>query len=627
LLTGRLPYRGTEDVPVGIQHINAPVPQLPPPLADYQGLVDSLMAKAPAARPVDGAQVARRIEAMQAGATPMSTPTVALPPTPLPDPRSGAKWLRLAVAATLLVVAVGLLWRYLPAPAPESGEIAQYPATATARAADIATKASESSIAVLPLRNEGGAAEDVYFSDGLSEDLITALGQLEGVRVISRNSSFRFRDASEASERIASQLGVAYLVEGSVRRAGDAVRMNISLVRASDGSTAWSQRFDRPYRDVFALQDEIVGEVTRALGARLRSAPLPANVFDRRSGGGPVSGGGARAAQRDKPPSGNMAAYEALLRGNHELEAHTDEGAAAAIKRFEQAIRLDPAYARAWASLAVARYQLANFYIVDLKARSQLNEASVQAASTALRLDPNLASAHLATGLVLQAIRRDFAAAEPALRRAAELAPQDPAVLSQLATLVQQRGGFDEAEAIARRALAADPLSAEAHHQLARILSSMTRYAEAEAEFQRCVELRPQGSMAHANIAIARALDGRGEAAVSAAREEVDPFWRDYALALAYFSAGRRAQADAALDSLVRHHSEDAPFQIAIVHAHRGEVDAMFQWLERAYATGDSGVTEVRESPFFRRFHADPRFQSFCRNVGLPAPSANATGA
>jgi serine/threonine-protein kinase len=579
------------------------------------------MAKAPAARPADGAELARRIEALQAGATPVSAPTLALSSqsTPAPGPRRAAKWVGLTVAATVLAVIAGLLWRYLPAPEHSAPVVAPAPADA-ARAAG---KSSESSIAVLPLRNEGGAAEDVYFSDGLSEDLITALGQLEGVRVISRNSSFRFRDANEASERIAGQLGVDYLVEGSVRRGGDAVRLNISLVRANDGSTAWSQRFDRPYRDLFALQDEIVDEVTRALGSRLRVAPVP-DVFDRKSGGGgSVIAAGSVAAQRDKPPSGNMAAYEALLRGNHELVARNRASAGAAIARYEEAVRLDPDYARAWAQLALARYALANFYEVEVGLRGRLNAASTEAAKTALRLDPQLAQAHQAMAVVLRGVDRDFAGAEREQRRALELAPQDPAILARLASLLSERGQLEEALATARRAVLADPLSAPAHELLGRVLFTMRRYRESESALLESVRLRPQGAVVRATIAVVRVFDGRLPEALDIARQEVDPFWRTYALAVVHDAAGRTRESAPLLARLEREHSDDAAFQIAEIYARRGDRDRAFRWLERALQVGDAGVVGTRSDPFFASLAGDPRFEDFCRRAGLPPPPGN----
>jgi serine/threonine protein kinase/tetratricopeptide (TPR) repeat protein len=619
LLTGRLPYRGTADVPVGIQHINAPIPQLPPQLATSPGLVDLLLAKSPAARPADGAELARRIEALQAGATPLSTPTLALSShSTLPaSPRRAAKWVGPGLAVLALVVLAGLLWPHLPVPERRSADAAQAPVAAT-RAAD---KSSESSIAVLPLRNEGGEAEDVYFSDGLSEDLITALGQLEGVRVISRNSSFRFRDANEASERIAGQLGVAYLVEGSVRRAGDAVRLNISLVRGSDGSTAWSQRFDRPYRDLFALQDEIVEEVTRALGARLRSAPLPADVFDRKSGGGPAAFAEPSRPQRDKPPSGNIAAYEAFLRGNHELERRNEAGTTAAIAHYREAVQIDPAYATAWAMLGIARYSLGNFYSVTPSQRTRLNSESEEAAANALRLDPESARARHARGLVRLALHRDLAGAEKELRRALELAPQDAGILSLLAGLLGQAGRVEEALPIAREAIAADPLSADAHYGYARTLQAAARYKDAESEYLKVLALRPESSAAHAFIALVRAVDGRPAAAIAAAKAEPDPFWRDYALAIAYRAAGRPVEADALLAKLEREHAGDAAFQIAELHAQRGDRAGLFRWLEVARTSGDGGVVEALGAPLFFPYHDDPRFAEFCRKIGLPAPT------
>ncbi len=191
------------------------------------------------------------------------------------------------------------------------------------------------SIAVLPLANESGEASQQYFSDGISEDLITALSQFPGLKVIGRTSSFQFRDSKEDSRSIGAKLGVAHLLEGSVRKSGDMIRVSAELIDTADGSTQWSERYDRPYKDLFALQDEI----TRAVAGALKAKLLP---------------GEHAAAQSDRPPSGSLEAYNALLQGRFYFPRHTEADIRRAIESYTQATQLDPRYALAWSGLSQA---------------------------------------------------------------------------------------------------------------------------------------------------------------------------------------------------------------------------------------------------------------------------------
>jgi TolB-like protein len=192
----------------------------------------------------------------------------------------------------------------------------------------------EKSIAVLPLANESGEKDEQYFSDGLSEDLITALSQFAGLKVIGRSSSFQFRDSKESSGTIGAKLGVAHLLEGSVRRAADMVRISAELVSATDGSTVWSQHYDRPYKDLFKLQDDITTAVASALKTKLLNAP-------------------DATAQSDRPPSGNLEAYNAYLQGQFHFARDTETDYRKAIESYKAAIALDPKYALAYAALSL----------------------------------------------------------------------------------------------------------------------------------------------------------------------------------------------------------------------------------------------------------------------------------
>jgi TolB-like protein len=460
---------------------------------------------------------------------------------------------------------------------------------------------SDTSIAVLPLHNESGDPNDQYFSDGLSEDLITALAQFQGLKVIARDSAFRFRDTGEDSKAIGAKLGVAHLLQGSVRRAGGVVRISANLVKAADGSTLWSQRYDRPYRDLFALQDEITKAVSGALQARLLAS-------DR------------AAIQSEHPASGNVAAYDAVLQGNFYLDHRTDADTRKAIGYYEQATVQDPAYAFAWARLAIARNTLLVVYSPTPAERPQLVAATRAASATALKLDDTLAEAHSAQGWVLQTLDRDLRSAALSLQRAVRLAPQSSFAVHRLATLQATRGRLDEAVVIERQAITLNPLSSPAHYNLGLDLAALKRYPEAEASFRKAIELQPLGAQNHAFLAIVQLLQGQAAAALASAQEESDPFWRTWALALVQGANGDHAASDAALKQLIAEDADDGGMQIAIVYAYRQQPDKMFEWLDRALAAGDGGVTELYHSPFVDRYQDDPRFAALCRKIGLPTP-------
>lgn len=457
----------------------------------------------------------------------------------------------------------------------------------------------EQSIAVLPLANEGGNPGDQYFSDGLSEDMITALSQLDGLKVISRNSSFQFRDSREPSASIGHKLGVAHLLEGSVRRAGDTVRISASLVKAADGTTVWSQRFDRPYRELFALQDEITRAVSGALEVRL----LPQ---------------AAGAAQSDRPPSGDLAAYDAVLQGNFHYaqgnEAHIRE----AIAAYQRALALDPDYAHAYARLAYAQLRMANFGLAPDQLPLILEQAR-QSAATARRLGPNLADAYAAEGWVLDRVDSNFEGALAALGKAGALAPRNSSVVLRTGVIQAGLGQWFAAVATLQRAVALDPLSGDAYFDLSLPLTQLGRYAEAEAALRRSLALQPDGTQGHAFLAIVQVLEGEAAMAVASARQEPDPFWRQWALAIALHANGEQAAADVALQELIAAHADDAGSQIAQVYAVRGQPDEMFHWLEHARQS-DPGVREVLSLALLGRYYADPRFAVFCKSVGLPPP-------
>src|SRR4029077_2344495 len=331
---------------------------------------------------------------------------------------------------------------------------------------DVASTASQKSIAVLPLLNESGNSDDEYFSDGLSEELISALAQVKGLKAIGRSSSFRFKEQKEDSKIIGEKLGVSTLLEGTVRKQGDQVRIVAELVNATDGTELWTRTFDRELKDIFAVQAEIAKAVATSLELTLLGT-------------------------QDKPEKNaatkSVEAHNAYLQGQFYFQRRNLDGYLKAVNFFDQAIQFDPAYA-----LAYAERSEAWTWIGDLSSEKQ-KEAWSKATSDgerAVAIEPNLAEAHAALGWARFFAEWRFDQGLAELRRAQQLAPWNPSLNDLLAPVVVYLGQFEEAEKLARQAIERDPLAYQARQSLARLFFVQGKLDEAEAAAQKAVELQ-----------------------------------------------------------------------------------------------------------------------------------------
>jgi TolB-like protein/Tfp pilus assembly protein PilF len=456
------------------------------------------------------------------------------------------------------------------------------------------------SIAVLPLANESGDPSQQYFSDGISEDLITALSQFPSLKVIGRTSSFQFRDSKEDSRGIGSKLGVAHLLEGSVRRSGDMVRVSAELINAEDGSAQWSERYDRPYKDLFALQDEI----TRAVAGALRAKLLP---------------GEHAAAQSEQPPSGNLEAYNALLQGRFFASRGTEADDRKAIEFYTQATQLDPRYALAWSELSSTWTGLGQAFLEGAPRREAFAKAR-EPVSRALALSPELATAHVAQGYLFQVADLNWRGAEAEFRRAMELAPNDGDAKFSLGTQLAAFGELEGAIELTRQAIAIEPLKPDPYYYLSSYFSGLNRLDEAERAIRRAIELQPASAVYHWELAIIEIQRGNAQAALDAAQQETGSEQQYVALALARQIGSDRVAADSALRTLIEKHSGSA-FEIAEVYALRNEPEETFEWLDRAFNNREPDIGTLLYDPFILRHKDDPRFAAFCRKVGLPTPA------
>ncbi|OGT54508.1 MAG: hypothetical protein A3E01_08800 [Gammaproteobacteria bacterium RIFCSPHIGHO2_12_FULL_63_22] len=449
LLTGELPYSGTDGWNIGMQHISAPRPSLPPPLQRFQPLVDALMAKDPADRPQSGADVARRIDDTLAAMTPSrptsATPTPAASPSSVPASPAPARrnlaFVAIAALALLSAVAWYLSQRAQPAATPlqDTAAVAQ----------------AQRSIAVLPLVNLSGNPDNEYFSDGLAETLLDMLAQVPDLTVIARTSSFAFKGKPDDVRKIGKALDTTHLLEGSVQQSGQRLRITVQLIRTSDGAHLWSQRYDRKMADVFDVQDEVAAEIVKAMELALPAATA-----------GPMRAGRTT----------NLAAYQEYLRGTARLPLRTVEDLQAAIVHFERAIELDPGYAMAYAVCA-------NTYTM-LNAMARLSPAQAtrreQYIRKALELDPNSGEAHIGRAAMLR--RSDPVAAERDFKRGLALAPSYTTGYAWYAGwLAGFLGRPTDAIPLLQRAIVIDPLDPSLRLSLAQMLLALGRIEEAEA--------------------------------------------------------------------------------------------------------------------------------------------------
>jgi len=492
-------------------------------------------------------------------------------------------WIYVVVVGAIVSIGLFFLGRYTAG-------------NAASRNSEAAAALPQKSIAVLPLLNESGDPKDEYFSDGLSEELIAALAQISGLKVIGRSSSFRFKDRREEPKTIGERLGVSTLLDGTVRKQGDRVRIVAELVNAADGIQLWTRTFDRQLKDIFAVQQEIARAVAESLKVTLLGAD-------------------ARSAQESAPT--NVEAHNAYLQGHFYLVRRNVEDFRKAIGYYDQAIELDPGYALAYAERAEA---WAIFGDITGQRPTAYPKARSDA-EKAVAIAPTLAEARAALGFVRFIVDWKFTEGLNELKRAKELSPSNPTANDVLARLIVYLGRFDEAERQARQAVELDPLSTVTQANLARVLFYAGKLDEADAAARKSAELQPTGAANHRWQALIAAQRGDGAAALREAQLEPDEGYRRFELAVAQHVVGDRQAADAALADLIAKAQEGFAYQIAEVYAVRGEKDKAFEWLQIAFNDRDAGMLSLLVDPLLRSLRDDPRYNKLLAKLGLPARS------
>ncbi|HET9597255.1 MAG TPA: tetratricopeptide repeat protein [Anaeromyxobacteraceae bacterium] len=456
------------------------------------------------------------------------------------------------------------------------------------------------SIAVLPFVDMSSARDQEYFADGLSEEILNALARVDGLHVAGRTSSFAFKGRNEDLRAIGQKLNVGTLLEGSVRKAGDRVRVTAQVIDIATGYHLWSETYDREVSDIFAVQDDIARSVVTALKVKL--------VGER----GPPS----RQARATNPD-----AYNQYLVGRAAYAGGSMDGIARAVVAYQKAVALDASYAPAWSGLAVALHYQAED-AADRAVRDAKRREAVEAADRAVALDPELAEGYTARGYLKAIYRWDWAGAQADLDRAMALAPSDATVLRRYALLRSMIGRPEEAIGAARRAFEVDPMFGGNAHALASAYIATGEYAAARATLERARATNPSVEGTDAMIALVTLLEGRASEALDLIRRVRKPAEeRAGGEAAALHALGRTAEAEEALARFTRAMADKHPAHVASLQAWFGRNDEAFLWLERAYQARDFGLVDIRNDALLKPLRGDPRFAALLRKMNLPAAS------
>jgi len=465
--------------------------------------------------------------------------------------------------------------------------------------------AAVASIAVLPFVNRSHDAGDEYFAEGLADELLNVLAKIRGLRVAARTSAFQFRETKDDIGTIGRKLNVATLLEGSVRKAGNRVRIAVQLVKASDGYHLWSESYDRTLDDIFEVQDDIARAVVKELRVALLGESPDSNAHATVQSEVDVAFKGRRT---------NADAHRLYLQGRHFFNRFTREDVEKSIEYYRRALALDPKFALAWAELSFAHSREADVsWVPSAEAYAEAREA----AERALALEPDLAEAHAGLGWIQMSLDWDWRGARASFRRALDLAPGSTTSLGRAAILEADLGNFGEATELAERVLELDPLNAATYHNLGALHRMNDRPEDAERAYRKALELTPQRVISRAALSLALLAQGRPEEALAEAAREPYDGYRHWAVSMIHHAIGNWKESNEALETLKRDFADDFGLQIAQVHAVRGELDAAFEWLDRAYAQGDSGLADVKFTTCFRALYADPRWHDLMRKLKL----------
>lgn len=465
-----------------------------------------------------------------------------------------------------------------------------------AREEAIIADVGDRSIAVLPFADMSPNSDQAYFSEGIAEELLNLLAMIPEVRVTSRSSAFSIKEKALSMPEIAEQLSVAYVLDGSVRKAGEQVRISAQLIDAHSDTQLWSRNFDRTLQNIFQIQDEIAGNVVDQIKGTLNIA-----VPD----------------QRKTDPR----AYALFLEARELRRQGTAAGYDRAIELYQRVLDIDPGYSPAWDEMASVYQSQA---VTGLRDSAEGFRLSREAALAAIEVDPSYAPAYSTLAFLAQYHEPDLTVATDYLQKALQLTPNDAALVGSAGMLLQSIGRLEEGVQPIEYAVARDPLSAAWNYTLGIAYLAVARHEDAVRMFEKTLSLSPEFSLAHYQLGSALLLAGRPGRATDVLQEEPREAWRLAGLTMALFERERQdpdaAEAnetsDKVLAELEEKYAGNMTYNLGYVYAHRGDADSAFQWLERAVQVGDTGLGEILTQPMFENLHDDPRWIPFLRKLG-----------
>jgi TolB-like protein/DNA-binding winged helix-turn-helix (wHTH) protein len=537
-----------------------------------------------------GYQMVAAVEEL--GADPPASPATdrVEPPAPHPEPqatRPESRRNRLLLIVVVAGVAVALAW-FLAVKVWIPKQIVQEESV-TATAALI----SEKSVAVLPFVDMSEKKDQEYFADGMAEEIIDLLTKVPNLRVPARTSSFYFKGKPTKVPEIARELGVAHVLEGSIRRSGNQIRVTAQLNRADNGYHLWSETYDRKLDDIFKVQDEIAGAVVKALKVSLLIDALP------------------RAT-----PTSSTEAYTLYLQAVSMAKHPTRLSISKAVDYLQQAVKLDAKFAPAWAILSrLLVDEVVKFGVLPME---QGREQAQRAAETAVGLDSKLPESHIAIGKILYQFDWNWSAAEAEFGKARDLDPGNGDALRWSGYVATTLGRLDDGLRLAQQSIALDPLYEYNYVGAGKVYLALGRIHEAEAAYRKAIDLNPADAIPH--IGLADTFLARGEPAPALA--EIQQVSLDdgqtIGLAIIYHAMGRKRESDAAMVEAEMKHAKDNIIGIAAAHAYRRETDQAFAWLDRAYQERDTRIVGIKTDPYLKSLVADPRYKALLRKMNLP---------
>ena len=514
-------------------------------------------------------------------------------------PAPGLRGVRLAaviIGIGVLAAAPGVVWYLFLRPgarSPLREDAMRAKLEAVPPASDIRAVPS---IAVLPLVNLSRDPDQEFFADGLAEELLNPLAKVPGLHVAGRTSSFSFKGRNEDLRAIGQKLSVKTVLEGSVQRAGDRLRITTQLINAADGYHLWSETYDRKLTDVFAVQDEIARSVVAALKVQL----LP-----------------EKAAALEGPAT-NPDAYAQVLLGRHLIVRGSLEGYQLALAAFRKAVELDPKYAPAWAGVAKASFHVGEAVGWHLESRENDFARTLAAADKAIELGPDLADGYAARGYLRVLKTTDWAGAQADLARALALSPGNADAIGSQGDLLATLGRLPEAIAALRRAAELDPLSVHAAWRLAWFHLGAGHVEEAREIARRTLELFPEHAHTARTLGFVLLLEGSLDEAQAAFQRSTSEPFREMGTALVEHARGHARESQQALEHIIATSGKESTYQIAEIYAFRGERERAFEWLEQSLELQDAGMRYLKHDPLLRSLRADPRYIALLKKMNLP---------